>query len=142
MRDVYQYLDWVVNLVESCGAEDSEVEFSQSSATKGKIIVVIYFYDGSRLEITEGVQIINHRPVKVNYVYQYVSEGKAVFRYDNARHHPELPNFPHHKHVGRKRVGAFEPSLQQVLEEVVGQLKDVTHDAPKRQRTTKRAGSK
>ena len=57
MRDVYQYLDWVVNLVESCGAEDSEVEFSQSSATKGKIIVVIYFYDGSRQHIHSLVEM-------------------------------------------------------------------------------------
>jgi hypothetical protein len=56
--------------------------------------------------------------VKRRYRYQYVRSEKEIFRYDNARHHPKLSNFPHHKHVGGKTLTALEPSLSQVLDEI------------------------
>ena len=137
MRDIYQYFDLVNRHVEDCGAESVEFDFTARGSLRGAIKGVIYFYDGSRLEITERVRIENRRPIKKRYVYQYVSEGDAVFRYDNAPHHPDLPSYPHHKHVGLQRIAAVEPSLKQVLEEVAGLLKDVTPTKTKKRRATK-----
>ena len=53
------------------------------------------------------------------YRYEYVQAEGPVFRYDNSAHHPKLANFPPHKHVGRKTISAIEPTLEQVLAEVV-----------------------
>ncbi|RMG56129.1 MAG: hypothetical protein D6723_01110 [Acidobacteria bacterium] len=58
------------------------------------------------------------RPIKDKYRYQYLKARRTIFRYDNSPHHPSLPNFPHHKHMGRKVVGATEPMLGQVLKEI------------------------
>jgi hypothetical protein len=70
------------------------------------------------LEFTETVAIQKPFAIKRVYRYQYVRAEKAIFRYDNAPHHPDLLNFPHHKHVGRKKFSATEPTLSQVLDEV------------------------
>jgi hypothetical protein len=121
MRDIFQYFDWVTRVFEDAGAADVEVGFERDSQRRGLIEGAIYFYDGSRLEFTELVKLERGKPIKLTYVYQYVREGVAVFRYDNARHHPGLSNFPHHKiieHVGSRRISALEPTLQQVLDEV------------------------
>lgn len=142
MRDIYQYFDWFDGHVNNCGAESFEFDYVPFGPEIGELFGVIYYFDGSRLEITESVEFENRRPVKTHYVYQYVSEGEPVFRYDNAPHHPDLPSYPHHKHVGRQRIAALEPSLKQVIEEVAGLLKDVPPAKPKRRRQSKRAGSK
>lgn len=70
------------------------------------------------------------RPVKRANRYQYVRAQSAVFRYDNAPHHPQLPVFPHHKHVGRKMRAATEPTLQQVLQEISALLPNTSASEP------------
>jgi hypothetical protein len=100
------------------GAEDSQVTYEPLTHISGFINGTIYFFDGSRLEFSELVHIRAGRPIKESYRYQYIKERKAVFRYDNSRHHRKLPNFPHYKHIGRKVAGATEPTLSQVLKEV------------------------
>lgn len=57
--------------------------------------------------------------MKLSYRYQYIKGKQPVFRYDNAPHHPTILTFPHHKHVGKKIVAASEPTLHQVLDEIV-----------------------
>jgi uncharacterized protein DUF6516 len=140
MRNVLQYFDIIASVAEHSGAESGEVEFDQVDQTTGTVDGVLYFYDGSRLEFTEAIAIERRRPVKRLYRYQYVSAGEAVFRYDNAPHHPNLVNFPHHKHVGREKLPATEPTLSQVLDEVAALLYEATDTpppAPKRRRSTK-----
>lgn len=42
---------------------------------------------------------INHNPLRTRYSYQLFGEERPILRWDNAPHHPELPeNFPHHFH--------------------------------------------
>ena len=142
MRDVHQYFDWVFSVIEDAGAENVELEFEPDSSRTGLIEGAIYFYDGSRLEFSETVKLVNGKPTKKRYVYQYVRDGVAVFRYDNAPHHRGLSNFPHHKHVGSQLVSAIEPALKQVLDEVAGYFTETYLPEPKRRRTTKQAGSK
>ncbi|MGH9849666.1 MAG: toxin-antitoxin system TumE family protein [Blastocatellia bacterium] len=113
------------------------MDFEPDSSTSGMIEGVIYFYDGSRLEVAERIKC----PVKTTDVYQYVRAGESVFRYDNAPHHPGLSNFPHHKHVGPQRLSAIEPSLNQILDEIAEHFADAPPSKPRRRRQSKRSGS-
>ena len=70
MRDIYQYFDWVDRVLEDAGAEEIEVDYFRDDAQSGLINGVVYFHDGSRLEITEAVKLEQGKPVKVTYVYQ------------------------------------------------------------------------
>ena len=140
MRSVQEYFDLIAKLVEYRGAESIEMEFDEDQQG-GTIEGTLYFRDGSRLEFTETVTIERYRPVKLFYVYQYISAGEAVFRYDNAPHHPDLPTFPHHKHLGKARLPATEPTLGQVVSEVSALLSEGAKETParpKRRRRTKR----
>jgi hypothetical protein len=115
MRNVEQYFDLITKLIELSPAVAVELDLDQLDHKRGTVEGALYFADGSRREFTERIVIERARPVKRGYRYQYVREQMAVFRYDNAPHHPHLPGFPHHKHVGRKMVSAIEPTLNQGL---------------------------
>jgi hypothetical protein len=118
MRDVLQYFDLIAKIIELSPAAAAELDLDQLDHKRGTVEGVLYFADGSRLEFTERIAIERARPVKRDYRYQYVRAQSPVFRYDNAPHHPQLPGFPHHKHIGRKTLPAPEPTLQQVLQEI------------------------
>jgi len=45
-------------------------------------------------------------------------QNKLIFRYDNARHHPEIPTFPHHKHLSDLIEESEEPNIAGVLSEI------------------------
>ena len=140
MRSLQEYFDLIARVVEHSEAESVEIDVEQDP-TASKVKGALYFYDGSRLEFTETVTIERYRPVKLFYVYQYISGGEAVLRYDNAPHHPDLPTFPHHKHVKKERLSATEPTLSQVLDEVAALLSKGTKETPggpRRRRRTKR----
>lgn len=140
MRDIHQYFDLIAGVAESSGAESVELDFDPVGQSSGVVGGVVYFYDGSRLEFTEVVMIEKQSPKKFSYRYQYVHQGKTKFRYDNAEHHPNLSNYPHHKHVGRKIISAVEPTLSKVLDEVRDMLNQTSNEAisrPKRRRRRK-----
>jgi len=119
MRNVSQYFEIIEKAIEYSPAEEAEIEIERRDATRGRIEGVVYFADGSRLEFNERVVIDQSRSVKKEYRYQFVRHGRAVFRYDNAPHHPQIATFPHHKHVGAKILPAAEPEFSQALDEAV-----------------------
>jgi hypothetical protein len=45
-----------------------------------------------------------------------------IFRYDNTRHFPQFPTFPHHKHLASEVLAVQETDLQHVLQEIVDRL--------------------
>ena len=134
MRSISSYFDLISQVVEHSGAASVEMEMRQQDPTHGVLEGSLYFHDGSRLEFTETVTIERYHPVKLFYVYQYISGGEAVFRYDNAPHHPDLPTFPHHKHVGKTRLSATEPTLGQIVSEVSVLLSEGAAETPSRSR--------
>lgn len=81
---------------------------------------VVTFIDGSKLYFLEYVSAEEDSLVRIVYRFHYVGpDGRLVFRYDNAPHHPEVPTHPHHKHLADGRVvPSAEKSLPEVLEEV------------------------
>ena len=46
--------------------------------------------------------MVNGQTESVEYRFQWMDPNRQTLRkrWDNATHHPELPNFPHHIHVG------------------------------------------
>jgi hypothetical protein len=90
----------------------------------GLIRCRVVFWDDSYLDLYEVVSTELGYPVRVHYAYSYIREGRRVFRYDNAPHHPEIVTHPHHKHTGYtdRLTPADQPSLSQVLAEVEGWL--------------------
>ncbi|TAH53387.1 MAG: hypothetical protein EYC68_03560 [Chloroflexota bacterium] len=80
----------------------------------------IIFWDDSYLDLYEAVNTELGYPVRVHYAYTYLREGRRVFRYDNAPHHPEIVTHPHHKHIGPsdRLAPADQPTLSQVMTEI------------------------
>lgn len=84
---------------------------------QGYIGGTITFEAGYRLEFADVKDA--ETDYKLKYRYQYMNQaGELVFRYDNAPHHPEIPTFPHHKHLVNGVVEAHEPTLRDVLMEI------------------------
>ena len=84
---------------------------------KGKII----FDNLSELHFREIVTFtIAYLPDKIAYSYHYQDKEKVlIFRYDNAEHHPEIPSYPHHKHISKSNIEASgEIFLAEVLFEI------------------------
>ena len=103
-----------VELMESSDNSEEADELSKFNAK-------LRFYDESQLEAFEALLEEYRRVVKSRYSYHYQnSEGKLIFRYDNAPHHPEVETFPHHKHVGSDEnvIAAQPPDLSDVLKEI------------------------
>ena len=46
------------------------------------------------------------------------SKGEMQFRYDNAKHHPELGTFPHHKHVRDEVKDALMSDTEDIINEI------------------------
>lgn len=94
---------------------------SEESDELSKFNAKLRFYDESQLEAFEALLEEYRRVVKSRYSYHYQnSEGKLIFRYDNAPHHPEIETHPHHKHVGSDEniIAAQPPDLSDVLNEI------------------------
>jgi hypothetical protein len=126
MRDVSQYFELIEKAIEYISAAKAELEISRFVATYGMIEGVVYFASDARLEFSEIVVIEQRHLVKQEYRYQFVQSGVAIFRYDNAPHHPHITTHPHHKHVGAKILPATEPEFSQVLDEAVALLSEET----------------
>lgn len=94
---------------------DLDVQSKWSGVIEGRL----RFYDGSLLEFDEGVLLRGRQIIKQRYNYHYQnSADELIFRYDNAPHHPHIPTYPHHKHVGSKVEPALPPDFNEVLHEI------------------------
>jgi len=98
----------------------SRITYDKRSEFIGFLRGEIYFLDGSCLHLREFVDV-EYGSDRYQYVYHYQgADGSLIFRYDNTRHFPNFPTFPHHKHEGGEPhvVAASAPDLQQVLAEI------------------------
>lgn len=98
----------------------SDVALDQRSTQSGLIRGDIYFADGSLLHFRELIDL-ETEPIRLMYSYHYQrADSLLVFRYDDTPHHPELPNFPHHRHGDHEPnvVAAAPPDLSTVLKEI------------------------
>ena len=95
-----------------------EIRPNKQAIIKAKIILV----DNSVLYIKEYIDA-KYKIDKVSYAYQYQdSDGRLIFRYDNAVHRPAL-RFKEHKHIKAEvTIEASLPDISDIIDEVVGYL--------------------
>ena len=99
------------------------VEILASDDFNGILRCRVHFWDDSFLNIHETVSTELGYPVRIIYAYSYIRGKECVFRYDNAPHHPNIITYPHHKHIGEKKISpADQPAIQQVLNEIESYL--------------------
>lgn len=71
------------------------------------------------LEVAEFFRVAREQTQAVEYRYQWMDPNRQVLRkrWDNATHYPDLPNFPHHVHIGA--TGRVEPGQPLSIIELV-----------------------
>lgn len=102
----------------------TSLSYEERPPAAGLIKGNILFVDGSQLDIKEFL-ITQPTLHIIKYGYHYRIGTRLIFRYDNANDPAArgLPTFPSHKHVPSGLLAAERPSLEQVLREIVSQLK-------------------
>ncbi|MBK7203000.1 MAG: DUF6516 family protein [Anaerolineae bacterium] len=58
--------------------------------------------NGDFVEVSEFFTIVGGQARLVEYRHQWMDSSQQILRkrWDNARHYPDLPNHPHHIHIG------------------------------------------
>ncbi len=70
------------------------------------------------LAISEALQVVDGQITQIDYRYHFQDENnQVIFRYDSTPHFPDLPTFPHHKHLPGTVISAKKPDLTQVFQE-------------------------
>jgi hypothetical protein len=102
----------------------TSLSYEERPPTAGLIKGSILFTDGSRLDLKEFL-IIDPTLRVIKYAYNYRRGDHLIFRYDNANDPAarNLSTFPSHKHIASGILVAEKPSLEQLLQEIVLQLK-------------------
>jgi hypothetical protein len=120
MRTIEEYLTHVYQLIQNLAEVDAErYEEQILSVSRGNLRIRLRFSEGALLEISEAIVLVSGDLHWLSYRYHYQDSSETmIFRYDNAPHHPEVPTYPDHKHIGTRVVTSFHPSIEQVLEEV------------------------
>ena len=68
------------------------------SSKRGFITGKIHFTNESQLDFVEVKDI--EKQEKIKYSYHYMNNKKDMqFRYDKTKHYPDIPTFPHYKHI-------------------------------------------
>jgi len=94
----------------------------EASSERGFARAVALLVDESELHVFEYV---DSGLKKIGYAYHLQDRnGDMVFRYDNEPHYPELPTFPHHKHVsdGSSPEASRLVSVEEVLAEAAAHI--------------------
>jgi hypothetical protein len=123
LRDYLELFRQSIEKIENYGYTESieikeEIRPNKQAIIKANIVLV----DGSVLHIKEYIDA-KYKIEKVSYAYQYQdSEGKLIFRYDNAAHRPAL-GFKEHKHTKDGAILNISlPDISDVIDEIIGYL--------------------
>ena len=96
------------------------IEIDARSSLRGLVGGLVRFEDDSELHFREFVDTSLPEP-RLMYAYHYqAADGTPVFRYDNARHRPLLPQ-REHKHTHADVQVCPAPTLTQVIDEILRQ---------------------
>jgi hypothetical protein len=76
---------------------------------------------GHLLEIHEAVIVSEGHLAHLDYRYHCQDEQNRLrFRYDSTPHFPDLPSFPHHKHLpDGSAIASHRPDIETVVREVM-----------------------
>ncbi|MHC5773341.1 toxin-antitoxin system TumE family protein [Nostoc sp.] len=91
----------------------------RSLVNRGYFRARLTLKNGDFLEIAESFTIREGRFLTLGYRYQWMDETKEILRkrWDNVKHFPDLPNFPHHVHIIKE--SNVEPSESRNILELI-----------------------
>lgn len=123
MSVISEYISYVKKIIEKLPHVLSDTLIADN---RGDIVLYlkgeIVFTNHSELHFKEYfISVPEFKKLAYSYHYQD-ADKELIFRYDNAEHHAELENFPHHKHVKDKTLPSEEFSLDNVLETIIDQI--------------------
>jgi hypothetical protein len=88
------------------------------TSKRANLRIRLRFQSGDLLEINESIIVEDGALKTLGYRYHLQrASNELVFRYDNTPHFPDLPSFPHHKHLRNAVVASSKPDLLDVLQE-------------------------
>jgi hypothetical protein len=103
-----------------------EVISEEIGGKEGYLRVIIGLPDDSVIHCFEYVLFDGSIGIsKYSFHWQDVA-GNLICRWDNAPHHPELDNFPHHVHTTNKVSASSEMNLSTILSEAKAVLEQRT----------------
>lgn len=108
---IQQYIDdeWVLSYDFSVDSRSNYLAFVQ-----GKL----EFRDGSSLFFKEFIDL-EETIEKISYSFHYQDqENKLIFRYDNAKHKPDL-GYSDHKHINKKIIPSVIPEIEEIIIEII-----------------------
>jgi len=115
-------------IVESRIIKNSLIKKRRIQQFEAYIKVRLTLIDDSVLDVTEYIQAAEEDNAQVKrYSYHWMDvSSQILIRWDNVRHYPNLPNFPHHRHDGdEKNVRSCEPmNFFKVLDYIAIALKE------------------
>jgi hypothetical protein len=118
---LYHYFEEIeaeIKKLEDVYVERYEEEILSSNRINLRIRV--RFKTGDLFELNEAVIVEADQLERLNYRYHFQDkQNNLIFRYDNTPHFPDLENFPHHKHLSDNIISSQEPSVLEVIGEVV-----------------------
>ena len=103
MKEALHYINAIkVRLATSTFIAAVEIIAERTSEDRGYFRIRMNLSNGDFLELSEYFLIQAGQPSTLEYRYQWMdsAQQKLIKRWDNAEHYPDLPNFPHHIHVG------------------------------------------
>src|SRR6266508_3553809 len=114
MRDLLPHVEDLVRILTADPAAHiaSGPDITERDGQYGRLALVLRYDDGSTLQVWLWADCSADVPKWPSYRFHYQDRGGRLrFRHDNAPHYRELPNFPHHLHVGpdEERVMPFGP---------------------------------
>lgn len=115
-----QSVSYILNTLVSTGLGRIEnLSIDQRSRLRGFISGILIFNDESELHFREFIDNSLIEP-RLMYVYHYQDHNKKlILRYDNAAHHHHLPQ-AEHKHTPDGIHSAQPPTLEQIIDEIIG----------------------
>ena len=112
-------------LIESPAIRSYMIIRREISPVDGKLRVKAVLDDDSLLEFFLYLTEKNKHIEQSKYSFHWQDkQGSLIKRWDNAPHHPELKNVPHHAHIGDDRVEALfdVPDVFFVIEQIEANL--------------------
>ena len=89
--------------------------------SEAKIRLKINLVNEDTIELFEYLLENAGELISIKYSYHWQdSKGRLIKRWDNAPHHKELENYPHHIHYNDFRIkpNTFIPNIFKILDEV------------------------
>lgn len=89
-------------LADSPIISDIEISDERIFINRGYFRARLTLINSDFLEIAESFTIQNKQIFTLDYRYQWMNPSKQFLRkrWDTVKHFPDLPNFPHHIHIG------------------------------------------